>query len=395
MSINAEKQKQGLISDENDDRHSQSKRQQYKSPFASYFLVVLLSFGVLSMLFNSLLTHSDPSIQHQEGAGTSALHIHLQNSVSDSNNAAQLDPADDTTNHKLAGLNCTRYGGPVDTRNFVYWQDIPHDSLHISPFHRKRKGHTSREEYLTFEPDKGGWNNIRMAMETILALAFAMGRTLVLPPDQKLYLLTQKKKTRHSAEQKAEFSFDDFFHMESIHNEHDGLDIITMEEFLKREAGNFRDPQTNQIVVPPGNRTDFNGDPETIFSWLRKYSHNVVWKPDQCLAVFPADASDAAVDEMKKVFKQMIADDPHFEQYIGKPVPVDAPTLDRLKESRAERSEMCLYDQKMQAAPYLHFPVDHKLKARLLVYPYQFLFFQDYREDLWMKRFIRYVYSYN
>ena len=34
-----------------------------------------------------------------------------------------------------------------------------------------------------------GWNNIRMAMETVLVMAHAMGRTLVLPPQQKMYLL--------------------------------------------------------------------------------------------------------------------------------------------------------------------------------------------------------------
>ena len=33
-------------------------------------------------------------------------------------------------------------------------------------------------QYLTFEPDEGGWNNIRMAMETAVTMALAMGRIL-------------------------------------------------------------------------------------------------------------------------------------------------------------------------------------------------------------------------
>ena len=37
----------------------------------------------------------------------------------------------------------------------------------------------------------GGWNNIRMAMETIVAMAHAMGRTLVIPPSQNMYLLNK------------------------------------------------------------------------------------------------------------------------------------------------------------------------------------------------------------
>lgn len=369
---------------------SKRRPQQFRSPLSSYFLIVLLSFGVLSIALNSLLANSHPHHEQVGGeAGDSTMKTKLHESLGHDN--MEKDEQQNQQQHSLAGLDCSRWGGPAETQDFVYWQDIPADNRHISPFHRKRKGHTNKDEYLTFEPDRGGWNNIRMAMETILALAFAMGRTLVLPPEKELYLLSKKKQTRHGKSQKTEFSFADFFHMESIHQEHEGLDIISMEEFLQREAmtGNFMDPQTNQVVFPPRNRTDFNGEPDEIFAWLRKHAHNVVWKADDCLAVFPTDESKAAEDDMKTIFEQMLRDNPQFEDYIGKPVPVDAPTLDRLKESRAGRSQMCLYNREMQAAPFLHFPVDHSMSARLLVNPYQFLFFQDYREDLWLKRFIR------
>jgi len=63
--------------------------------------------------------------------------------------------------HVLAGLKCEKYGGPSDeiASDMVYWSDIPEDSKVTSPFRDENK-------YLTFEPDPGGWNNIRMAMET-------------------------------------------------------------------------------------------------------------------------------------------------------------------------------------------------------------------------------------
>jgi hypothetical protein len=128
-----------------------------------------------------------------------------------------------TKANMLAGLNCDKYGGPSPelAQEMVYWEDIPADTQWTSPF---KKTGDNNIQYLTFEPDHGGWNNIRMAMETVLATAFAMGRTLVLPPDYKMYLLSKAK-----GDQRKHFSFNHFFHMESIADEHVGLDIITSE----------------------------------------------------------------------------------------------------------------------------------------------------------------------
>jgi hypothetical protein len=80
----------------------------------------------------------------------------------------------DVKGHSLSGLNCDAYGGPSEeaASEMIYWRDIPSDSAYVSPFKRK----TGPTQYLTFEPDQGGWNNIRMSMETVLAMAFAMGR---------------------------------------------------------------------------------------------------------------------------------------------------------------------------------------------------------------------------
>ena len=70
-----------------------------------------------------------------------------------------------------------------------------------------------------------------MAMETTLVMAHAMGRTLVLPPEKGMYLLGRDKDTH-----KTQFTFNDFFHLDSIAVEHEGFNVITTEEFLRREG---------------------------------------------------------------------------------------------------------------------------------------------------------------
>lgn len=181
--------------------------------------------------------------------------------------------------------------------------------------------------------------------------------------------------------------------MESIHNEHPGLDIITMKEFLEREAmtGNLKDQQGN-VAFPPGNETDWDGKPRRqLFDFLRATGHMAIWTPENCMAAFPTspDPRDTqALLDMKKS-----VDDaggfPTYEAYVGKPFPVNASAVDRMKENWAGRKTLCLYDNTLQNTQLIHFPSDHKLQARLLVHFYAFLFFEDWKQDLHMKRFIR------
>jgi hypothetical protein len=50
--------------------------------------------------------------------------------------------------------------------------------------------------------------------------------------------------------QKAHFSYADIYPLNLLDQEHDGLDIISMEEYLTREAGNFRDKFTGTGFYP-------------------------------------------------------------------------------------------------------------------------------------------------
>jgi hypothetical protein len=403
---------------------------------SKYFLVILLLFGVLSLVLNAHFINmivQDASI----------LEINLKSSLSSilgesltlpsekiimsgvyegtMTKSAESDTAGEAINehqHHVAGLNCEKWGGPSPdaAKEMVYWEDIPSDAQFISPFHKKG-GPT---QYVTFEPDQGGWNNIRMAMETLLVgqrtsqrpylfnvkdasnpsqfrqtTAFAMGRTVVLPPRQSIYLLGKKDNA-----QRNEFSFDNFFHMESIGREHPGFNIITMENFLQSfMGGRFKHPKTGTPLFPPENRTDWNGVPfgeqQVLKKWLRESANVMRWDPNDCIAAFPrsSDPKDAQelVNAYSEISKEKWFPKQNFENFVGKPLPVDASPKERMRENWAERKTLCLYGKELQDTPWVHFPMDHSgpFQSRMLVHFYAFLFFADWKTDLWTKRFIR------
>ena len=227
-----------------------------------------------------------------------------------------------------------------------------------------------------------------MAMETVIGLAIATGRTLVLPPAQRMYLLGKDR-----GKQRTDFDFDHFFPIYDMAKENDGLNVITMKEFLERVAmtGQMRNKETGLVEYPPDNRTDWDGqDVKVLKEWLRNVTHTPLWSPGSCMASFPQDTTNAAVTRLHGYLKEAIKT-PLKNYYLEHPQPVDSSPLDRLRENLASRRELCIYDTEMQSETVIHFMCYHKMRVRMLVHFYAFLFFEDFREDLWMKRFMRYV----
>jgi hypothetical protein len=119
---------------------------------ATYFVVVLLTFSVFSLLQSSVY---DASFELRTPSEA------LRESFVQAGHSGE-DEVHDDPDH-LAGLSCERYGGPSPqyAQEMIYWQDIPADSQHMSPLHRNHplKGDnpslSTMTEYLTFEPDRG------------------------------------------------------------------------------------------------------------------------------------------------------------------------------------------------------------------------------------------------
>ena len=341
-------------------------------------MILLIIASVCSFIFNLLNWHL---IQTRDFQSESMLHGHLKDFVLDKYNSKDADGVSDGKNrmssneeiHTIAGLSCEQYGGPnpKEYEEMIYWEDIPSDAKYKSPFYDENK-------YLTFEPDHGGWNNIRMAMETVLVIAHATGRTLVLPPEARMYLLG------------GAFTFNDFFHLDSIDAEHEGLNIITMEEFLKREGGKLPNLSTKKLEKVPDDRMNWDGeDLIPLWKYLRKVGLDRKWKPTDCLAAFPSSDSQEDIDRLNDMMEEVLKTKPTPANFKDKPFPVDAPAIDRLRENLADREQLCIYDKEMQDAKLVHFKVDAKEHVRLLVHFYSFVFFEDWKQDLWSKRFIR------
>ena len=295
-----------------------------------------------------------------------------------------------TKQPKIAGLNCDRFGGPSEeiAAEMVYWRDIPKDASFVSPYKKPPGG---ERQYLTFEPDEGGFNNIRMSMETATALAHAMGRILVLPPEQSMYLLSNDHNKTNNR-----FTFHKFFPFEAISEEHDAVEVISMEEFLTTEAmaGNLKDKEGNPSF-PPNNATTFDGhlrNGQQSWKWLRTVATASTASFTNCVMVFPEKAGKEAVKSMQAIYDTMDMMKQNHRlpsQYRNNPRQVDSSTKERLHEILSFRKEICMYSEDMQNSKVMHFMGDNDSGARLLVHFYAFLFFEDWKQELWTKRYVR------
>ena len=179
--------------------------------------------------------------------------------------------------------------------------------------------------------DGSGFNNMRLGFENVMLMAHVMGRTLVMPPKRQLAHGLRDVNGRKIV------SFSDFYDIATISAEQSGLNIISMEQFLEREAlnGNLKGQ------YPPDNRIKWDNQPlHPLWDYISNVTDSLDWHPNKCILVFPRDDSDG-----KDI--QLLMDDilqgndgrtfPQPSEYQGKPTRVDAPTVERLREALGGR----------------------------------------------------------
>ncbi len=153
----------------------------------------------------------------------------------------------------------------------AYWQAarsrpkrFPHNEQAHSP------------QYLTFEIDSGGFNNIRQAFEYAVVVAAITGRVLVLPPPRRWYLINYGPLTREG-EPGGVSRIEDFFDVSDLSRY---VSIITAPEWAARERTRFDIP--DEFFKGEVNNGSIEHQVEVSGRWdrwLRENAHPILWNP--------------------------------------------------------------------------------------------------------------------
>ena len=233
-----------------------------------------------------------------------------------------------------------------DVDDLAYWNiPGPADTDFQSPFETPGR-------YITFAPDRGGWNNVRMSMEIIFVIAAATGRTLVLPPKEPLYLMHHDKVDRYRG-------FADFFQID--HKEFP-VKVISMEDFLTTRTSANVPGTVLESADHCDHRKKSSKSCDPLFQYLKEIGTNPQFEASKTCLIF---------DE---------------EKYSGRTPSRE--TLSRVRQWCGTKRETTWWNQDWAAEEILHFPANEKAN-RLLAHFYGMIHFTDSKIDNHFKRFVR------
>eukprot|EP01035_Chromulina_nebulosa_P028048 gene28048-36960_t len=259
-----------------------------------------------------------------------------------------------------------------------YWDEVM--DCYVSPL-RYLNGLSApsrARKYLIFQPDLGGWNNIRMALEIAILLAKVTGRILVLSPPAVLYLLAMNKKWKDNKS-----SMEDFFDFEKLRAGL-GLETMPMARFLDEAA------RSGQLRLPlPLDKLE-NNDTATflrtpLWDYLESACYTRQWSPGKTFLAFNISSSlsqELSQPGLPLPIPLLMALSPSAFPLPNQTIPAS----ERLEQFRLGRKLMW-YDLELHSERFLYLP-GHE-QNRLLTHFYSFFFFARRSEEVRAKRFMR------
>jgi len=223
-----------------------------------------------------------------------------------------------------------------------------------------KKAPVEELKYLVFEPDRGGWNNIRMAAETAMIFAHASGRVLVMPPRMRMYLLDKDKHPEDN-----ESTFSKFFDLSKLS---ESMTMISMEEFLETVAkpGLLNAPIPAKLTpkqlatVAPGS--------ERLWKYLERACYVREWEPGKIHIGF-------------NVTRDSSTGQPMFGH-----IDLKGP---RVRKHASHARKLLPYDAKLHVHRAIFFPGDYRNTHRILTHFYTYLYWADRHQDAVYKRLVR------
>merc|ERR1711871_76451 len=181
-------------------------------------------------------------------------------------------------------------------------------------------------------------------LECVVVLSHAMGRTLVIPPQQHLYLLGATHKDKDDKKAHDEMGFTDFFDVNLLKS-NIGIKMIDMPTFLGKEGvtGHLKH------ILPPQNKTNIWGG--KLWRYLDKVADYTPEFHGRYMA-FPAHADDYQLSVSNN----------------------NEETITRMKKFGGGRRPT-FYDKTLQLKKHIYVPGDDA--HRILQHHYAFAFFAD------------------
>ena len=351
-----------------------------------WMITVLLSISLLSLFMFITHTHRDDKSfkitnerlykKHRSSYQISNKWINgtisrISNNTDAVKNTVHVRRIGNTNNspeiYNLSSL-CQEDNKPVCPLNIPLYKSIIYykskiniRKCYISPLLDINKHEYTRDKYVVFMLDGNGdrgWNNIRMAAETVIVFAYITGRTLVMPYATQFRFLN--KNNNSNSDQSSLYTY---FNMDILSK---SVKIISMDQFIqdiaiKRSLLKYNITNTEYLNIMKYNAS-------LLWHYIEKSCHLREWRPGKYFMTF----------NISRINNNVIYGD------------VDTSGSNkRLHVFSSHNRKIINYNKKMDDEIAIYFPGDNRDKYRILTHFYTYLYIENQQYEKQVKYFVK------